>query len=106
MVMSAEACLRWLRRDTPDITAASRAAERAVRDGMRASQIVQRTREQLRRDRRDLEAIDLRHLLAEVATLLDREILAASATGGRSSRRTLPASWPIASRCSRSSSTS
>ncbi len=78
--MSAEACLRWLRRDTPDITAASRAAERAVRDGMRASQIVQRTREQLRRDRRDLEAIDLRHLLAEVATLLDREILAASAT--------------------------
>lgn len=79
MVMSAEACLRWLRRETPDIESAMRAAERAVRDGMRASQIVQRTREQLRRDRREPEVIDLRHLLAEVASLLDREILAAGA---------------------------
>ncbi len=60
MVMSAEACLRWLRRETPDLAAAERAAERAVRDGMRASQIVQRTREQLRRDRRPLEIVDLR----------------------------------------------
>ncbi len=80
MVMSAEACLRWLRRETPDLAAAERAAERAVRDGMRASQIVQRTREQLRRDRRPLEIVDLRDVLAEATNLLDREILAASAT--------------------------
>ncbi|WP_053080282.1 sensor histidine kinase [Methylobacterium variabile] len=57
-----------------------RPAERAVRDGMRASQIVQRPREQLRRDRREPEIVDLRHLLAEAAGLLDRKILAASAT--------------------------
>ncbi|MET7245006.1 MFS transporter [Methylobacterium sp. EM32] len=80
MVMSAEACLRWLRRETPDLAAAERAAERAVRDGMRASQIVQRTREQLRRDRRPLEIVDLRDVLAEATNLLDREISAASAT--------------------------
>jgi C4-dicarboxylate-specific signal transduction histidine kinase len=52
MVMSAQACLRWLKREPPDIAAASRAAERAVKDGLHASGIVQRTREQLRRDRR------------------------------------------------------
>ncbi|PIK73801.1 hypothetical protein CS379_06305 [Methylobacterium frigidaeris] len=79
MVMSAEACLRWLRRETPDLEAAARAAERAVRDGMRASQIVQRTREQLRRDRREPEIVDLRLVLAEAASLLDREISAAAA---------------------------
>jgi signal transduction histidine kinase len=78
MVMSAEACLRWLRRETPDLAAAERAAERAVRDGMRASQIVQRTREQLRRDRRAPEIVDLRDILAEAASLLEREITAAS----------------------------
>ncbi|MGU3559346.1 MFS transporter [Methylobacterium radiotolerans] len=80
MVMSAEACLRWLRRETPDLEAAARAAERAVRDGMRASRIVQRTREQLRRDRSQPEIVDLQPLLAEVVALLDREILAAGAT--------------------------
>ncbi|MEE7493140.1 MFS transporter [Methylobacterium oryzae] len=80
MVMSAEACLRWLRRETPDLEAAARAAERAVRDGMRASRIVQRTREQLRRDRSQPELVDLQPLLAEVVALLDREILAAGAT--------------------------
>ncbi len=79
MVMSAEACLRWLRRETPDLEAAARAAERAVRDGMRASRIVQRTREQLRRDRSQPEIVDLQPLLAEVVALLDREILAAGA---------------------------
>ncbi|MGT2481503.1 sensor histidine kinase [Methylobacterium oryzae CBMB20] len=47
---------------------------------MRASRIVQRTREQLRRDRSQPELVDLQPLLAEVVALLDREILAAGAT--------------------------
>ncbi|MGI4764792.1 MAG: sensor histidine kinase, partial [Janthinobacterium lividum] len=79
MVMSAQACMRWLKRDPPDIAAASLAAERAVRDGMRASEIVQRTREQLSSRARSTERVSVRRVVADAVSLLDRE-LSASAT--------------------------
>ncbi|MFE1598785.1 MFS transporter [Methylobacterium sp. ID0610] len=78
MVMSAQACMRWLRRDPPNIEAAATAAERAVRDGLRASQIVQRTREQLRQQRRHPERVDLRHAVQDAVALLDRDLLLAA----------------------------
>lgn len=74
MVMSAQACLRWLKRETPDIESASRAAERAVKDGMRASEIVQRTREQLHHAKRRSEPTDLGRVVTEALHLLDREV--------------------------------
>ncbi|MFC3692594.1 MFS transporter [Chenggangzhangella methanolivorans] len=80
MVMSAQACLRWLRRDPPDLDEATLAAERAVRDGLRAGDIVQRTREQLRRTKRRPEAVDLRSLAVEASGLLERELSSISAT--------------------------
>ncbi|MGI3903451.1 MAG: MFS transporter [Janthinobacterium lividum] len=78
MVMSAQACMRWLKRDPPDIAAASLAAERAVRDGMRASQIVQRTREQASSRARSVEPVALRQVIEDVVSLLDRELEASS----------------------------
>ncbi len=78
MVMSAQACMRWLKRDPPDLAAASLAAERAVRDGMRASEIVQRTREQLSSRARRTERVSLRRIIDDVVSLLDRELDASS----------------------------
>lgn len=78
MVMSVQACVRWLQRDPPDLDAATRAAERAVKDGVRASDIIQRTREQLRQARRQPEPVDLRKVAEEAVSLLDRELLATS----------------------------
>ncbi|GGF85910.1 hypothetical protein GCM10007301_52210 [Azorhizobium oxalatiphilum] len=75
MVMSAQACVRWLKKEPPDVDAATRAAERAVRDGLRASQIVEKTRERLRQSRQRPGAIALRQIIDEAATLLDRELL-------------------------------
>lgn len=80
MVMSAQACLRWLRRSPPDLDAAVAAAERAVRDGLRASQIVERTREQLRQNRPRLGALDLRVVAEEALALLEREVQQAGAS--------------------------
>jgi C4-dicarboxylate-specific signal transduction histidine kinase len=51
-----------------------RAAERAVRDGRRAAEIVQRTRGQLVRDERSDAAIDLRVLVEETVLLLEAEL--------------------------------
>jgi C4-dicarboxylate-specific signal transduction histidine kinase len=77
MVMNAQAATRWLRRNPPQIDEAVHAAERAVRDAMRAGQIVQRTRKQLRHRRR-AEPIDLQQVVQDVLALLERDIASAA----------------------------
>ncbi|MBK1838658.1 sensor histidine kinase [Azospirillum sp. YIM B02556] len=79
IALNAQSCLRWLRRDPPDIDTAAKAVDRIVRDGKRAADIVQRTRGMLVKDSRCDETIDLRQLVDEVALLLDRELSAAAA---------------------------
>jgi len=74
LVINAQALIRWLRREPPDLEAASQAAERMARDGMRASEIVQRTRSMLVRGERRDETIDLRQLTDEVVGLLEHEL--------------------------------
>lgn len=78
VVMSAQACVRWLKANPPDIKAASTAAERAITHSMRASEIIQRTREQVRGAQRTLETVDLRDIVTDVVELLDRELMSAS----------------------------
>ncbi|MDR6772288.1 ATP-binding protein [Azospirillum sp. BE72] len=79
IVLNAQACLRWLRRDPPDIDTAAKAVDRMIRDGKRAAEIVQRTRGMLVKDARCDETIDLRQLVEEVSLLLERELSAATA---------------------------
>jgi C4-dicarboxylate-specific signal transduction histidine kinase len=78
VVMSAQACMRWLKANPPDIEAASTAAERAIKHSMRASEIIQRTREQVRGTKRRLESVDLTSIVTDVLGLLDRELMSAS----------------------------
>jgi signal transduction histidine kinase/MFS family permease len=80
MVMNAQACVRWLSHDPPNIESAAKAAQRAVNDGLRAAEIVQRTKEQLRRGHRKLEAVDLRELVEGAVDLLEHEVTATSVT--------------------------
>ncbi|MBY6261180.1 sensor histidine kinase [Azospirillum sp. 412522] len=79
IVLNAQACLRWLRRDPPDVDTGAKAVDRIVRDGKRAADIVQRTRGMLVKDTRCDETIDLRQLVDEVAMLLERELSVAAA---------------------------
>lgn len=92
VVMNAQTCLRWLGKDPPDVEAAVRAAERTVRDGRRAAEIVQRTRGQLVRDERSDAAIDLRALVEETVALLEAEL---SAHAARVVTRFAPAVPPV-----------
>lgn len=79
VVMNAQTCLRWLHRDPPDINSAVRAAERIARDGMRASELVHKTRGMLVKGSGQEELIDARQFIEEVLALLDREIMASGA---------------------------
>jgi len=92
VVMNAQTCLRWLGKDPPDVEAAMRAAERTVRDGRRAAEIVQRTRGQLVRDERSDAAIDLRALVEETVALLEAEL---GAHAARVVTRFAPAVPPV-----------
>ncbi len=76
MLINAQTSLRWIRRNPPDIDAATQAAERAVRDGKRASAIVQHTRNMLVKGATADEPIDLQRLSLEVGELLERELSA------------------------------
>ena len=44
VVANAEACLRWLDRETPDLDAARRSVEWIIDDGNRASEVIRRVR--------------------------------------------------------------
>ncbi|MER8376027.1 MFS transporter [Mesorhizobium sp. M1409] len=79
VVMFAQACIRWLQATPPDIAAASTAAERVVQHSLRASQIIQRTREQLKGQKRQPEICDIKEVLGDVAGLLERELGSMSA---------------------------
>lgn len=79
LVMNAQTCLRWLRRDPPNVEAAAKAAERTARDGKRASEIVQRTRSRVVEGGRREQPVDLRAMTEELATLLERELAAGAA---------------------------
>lgn len=74
LVMNAQTSLRWLRRDPPDIESATRAIERTVRDGNRASEIVRQTRSFLVKGQKERERIDLRGLCHEAVALLEHEL--------------------------------
>lgn len=87
LVMNAQTCMRWLRRDPPGIAEASAAAERTVRDGLRASELVRKTRGMLVKGERREEVIDPRQLVQEVLALLEREI---GASGARVALRAAP----------------
>lgn len=74
VVMNAQTCIRWLRKQPPDIKAASAAADRAVRAGTRASTMVQETRDLLTKRGVPHEIIDLSALVTDAISLLEREI--------------------------------
>ncbi len=74
LLMNAQACLRWLNRNPPDVKAAIRAAERTMKDGERASQIVKTTKAMLSRSPIASEKVDLPSLVEETRSLLEYEI--------------------------------
>ena len=74
IVTNGEAGLRWLDRKQPDLGEVRSAMERMIRDGKRASQVVERLRALARKAPAQTTSLDLNEVITEGAALLQREI--------------------------------
>jgi PAS domain S-box-containing protein len=74
VVANAEACLRWLDRDIPDLAAARRSAEWVINDGIRASEVVRRVRALAHKADIEKVPLDVNDIVEEVIALVQREL--------------------------------
>jgi PAS domain S-box-containing protein len=72
-VTNANACVRWLQRDVPDVTEACEAAARMVSDAKRAADIIDRVRSLYRRSTPQRVLIDVNEIIREMIALLHYE---------------------------------
>jgi PAS domain S-box-containing protein len=74
VVANAEACLRWLDRDIPDLAAARRSTEWVINDGIRASEVVRRVRALAHKADIEKVPLDVNDIVGEVIALVPREL--------------------------------
>src|ERR1022692_2002107 len=70
IVANGHACLRWLSADPPNLAKAREAAERIIRDGQDAGEIVRRVRALFRRAPGEKDVLALNEVIGEVLRLL------------------------------------
>jgi PAS domain S-box-containing protein len=74
VVANAEACLRWLDREIPDLDAARRSVEWVIDDSNRASEVIRRVRSLAKKTDLDKVPLDINHVVREVMALVQREL--------------------------------
>jgi len=74
IVADGNACLRWLSRAEPDLEEARTAAERMVRDGRRAGDIITRIRALSKKTATEKESLDVNAIIQEVVGLVQAEV--------------------------------
>ena len=75
VVANAEACLRWLRRGTPDMEAACRSVEWIIDDGNRASEVIRRVRALASKTSFEKMPLDVNDVVRETIPLVQRELI-------------------------------
>jgi PAS domain S-box-containing protein len=73
VVTNGHACLRWLTAEPPSLTKVREAAERIVRDGKEAGEVVRRIRALFRRAALEKVTLDMNDVIGEVLHLLGGE---------------------------------
>jgi signal transduction histidine kinase len=74
VVANAEACLRWLDREIPDLAAARRSAEWVIEDGNRASDVIRRVRALANKSDIEKMPLDVNNVVKDVIALTQREL--------------------------------
>ena len=72
-VMNAHACLRWLKRDHPNLDEAREAASRMIRDANRAAEIISRVRLFFKKGTPLKKPVDVNEIIREMIILLRNE---------------------------------
>ena len=76
IVANGQACLRFLRREKPDLNDVRGAVEWIVKDGNRAGEVIRRVRGLMKKANTEKAPLDVNDLVNEVAALLRRELAA------------------------------
>jgi C4-dicarboxylate-specific signal transduction histidine kinase len=74
IVANADSCLIWLAKNQPNLDKARRAAERIVKDGHRAAEVIQSIRAQARRSASEMVLVDLNRLIVDTLELMQAEL--------------------------------
>jgi PAS domain S-box-containing protein len=80
IVNNASACLRWLGGAAPNLAEANQAAQRIIRDGTRAGEVISRTRAFLRKTVLSRTRLDINQIIHEVLLLTQSEARAKKVT--------------------------
>ncbi|QIG93444.1 PAS domain-containing protein [Bradyrhizobium sp. 6(2017)] len=80
IVANGQACLRFLRRETPDLNKLRGAIEWIVKDGKRADEVIRRVRGLLKKADSQRALLNVNDIICEVTALLQRELSAQHAT--------------------------
>jgi len=75
VVANAEASLRWLNREQPDLAAARRSVEWVINDGVRASDVIRRVRALAKKSDMETARLELNQVVNEAVALVDRELI-------------------------------
>jgi PAS domain S-box-containing protein len=75
VITNAEACLRWLDRETPDLEEARQSVRWIMDDGNRASEVIRRVRALARKTSIERMALDLNEVIREVTALVQGELI-------------------------------
>jgi len=70
---NAKTCLRWLKREQPDVDEAIEATSRIVKDGSRATEIIERLRSLYKKDLPQRELVEVGETIREMVELLRAE---------------------------------
>ena len=74
LVISGNACLRWLSGEAPNLPAARRAVERMINDGSRAGEIISRIRAMVKKSPPRRDKLSINSTLMEVIVLIRGEV--------------------------------
>jgi NO-binding membrane sensor protein with MHYT domain len=74
VITNAQAGLRWLALETPQLDEARAAVERIVRDGNRASEVIQRIRALAKKNPTLMVSLDINDVIREAILLVQREV--------------------------------
>ncbi len=75
LVTNANACLRWLAAETPNLDEARATAQRIIRDGKRASEVISRIRALLGKGQPMRQRLSINDVILEILPLLQAELL-------------------------------
>src|SRR5438445_8688066 len=73
VITNANACLRWLAGDSPNLEEAREAGRRIIRDGNRASDVIARIRALVQKTDTEKVRLDINHTVQEVVMMMQNE---------------------------------